>query len=57
MLVHAGKEKAMSVIDKSIYEKLKNWCDYKDDYRSADEHVIYVNSNNRLLTKQKVQTD
>ena len=55
MLVHAGKEKAMSVIDKSIYEKLKNWCDYKDDYRSADEHVIYVNSNNRLLTKSTIR--
>lgn len=42
----------MSVIDKNMYENLKNWCDRK---RPENQFLMYVNMNDRELTNATIR--
>ena len=42
----------MSVIDKHMYEKLKNWCDGE---RPKNQFMMYVNSSDRALTDATIK--
>ena len=42
----------MSVIDKTMYEYLKNWCDFN---RPENQHMMYVNSHDRALTNATIR--
>ena len=45
----------MSVIDKNMYEKLKNWCNWNRDIRPENQQIMYVNSQDRALTKATIR--
>ena len=42
----------MSVIDKNMYENLKNWCDRK---RPENQFLMYVNMHDRELTNATIR--
>ena len=45
----------MSVIDKNMYEKLKKWCDWNRDVRPENQQIIYVNSQDKAVTKATIR--
>ena len=45
----------MSVIDKNMYEILKNWCDWNRDVRPENQQIIYVNSQDKAVTKATIR--
>lgn len=42
----------MAIIDKNMYETLKNWCDRK---RPENQYMMYVNSRDRMLTDATIR--
>ena len=45
----------MSVIDKNMYEKLKDWCDWAEGKRPKHQQIMYVNSHDRALTSATIR--
>lgn len=45
----------MSVIDKNMYEKLKDWCDWGEGKRPKYQQIMYVNSHDRALTSATIR--
>ena len=45
----------MATIDKTMYEKLKKWCDRCEGSRPANQHIMYVNSHDRTLTNATIR--
>ncbi len=45
----------MATIDKSMYEKLKKWCDRAEDIRPKNQQIMYVNFHDRELTDATIK--
>ncbi|SEQ39481.1 hypothetical protein SAMN02910369_01684 [Lachnospiraceae bacterium NE2001] len=45
----------MSVIDRKMYTRLKNWCDCHEGDRPKNQNIMYVNSHDHALTKATIK--
>lgn len=45
----------MAFIDKTMYEKLKKWCDFSKEIRPNNQGIMYVNCHDRALTNATIR--
>lgn len=45
----------MATIDKNMYERLKNWYDFKEECRPKNQTIMYVNSHDRALSDATIK--